>query len=206
VVVLTAIGIIAVGVIIGVVVLGSGSSKKTAVAAPSSAKGPGGSFTKGTGPVLVEEYGDFQCPPCRQFDTSTYPRIDELVQQNKITFAFHAYAYLGTESVLEANAAACAGDVGKFWAMRDYLYEHQAAENSGFWTSEQLIAALQAVGAATPQTQRCVTKGTYTDWVKQQTEVAIRRGVTGMPPPAIFVNNQPLTDTSARGLASAIAR
>jgi protein-disulfide isomerase len=202
----TAVALIAIAVIVGVIVLSSGSSGKKTLAAPSNAKGPGASYTKGNGPVLVEEYGDFQCPSCHQFDLSTYPRVDQLAQQGKITFAFHTYAYLGSESLAEANAAACAGEAGKFWPMRDYLYEHQAGENSGFWTPEQLIAALQAVGAASPQTERCVNKGTYTDWVKQQTEAASRRGVTGTPPPAIFVNNQLLTDTSARGLAAAIGR
>jgi protein-disulfide isomerase len=206
-VVVTAVGLIAVAVIIGVVVLASGSSRKTSVATPAAAaKGPGGSFTKGTGPVLVEEYADFQCPPCRQLELTTYPAVNELVQQGRITFAFHLFAFLGPESVASANAAVCAGDVGKFWPMHDYLYDHQAAENSGFWTSEQLIAALQAVGGATPATEKCVTKGTYMTWVKQQTDAASARGVTAAPPPVIFVRNQLLTDTSAVGLRGAVGR
>jgi protein-disulfide isomerase len=205
-VVLTAGGLIVVAVIIGVVVLSSGSSGHKTVAAPAGAKGPAASFTKGTGPVLVEEYADFQCPACRQFEMTTYPRVDQMVQQGRVTFAFHPYAYLGQESVLEANAAACASDVNKFWPMHDYLYDHQAAESSGFWTPDQLIAALQAVGAATPQTQNCVKNGTYAAWARQQTDAASRRGVTATPPPAIYVNNQLLTDTSPVGIAGAIGR
>jgi protein-disulfide isomerase len=205
-VVLTAVGLVAVAVIIGVVVLSSGSSGHKTVAAPPNAKGPAGSFTKGTGPVLVEEYADFQCPGCRQFELTSYPRVDQMVQQGRVTFAFHPYAYLGQESVALANAAVCAGDVNKFWPVHDYLYDHQAAENSAFWTPDQLIAALQAVGAATPQTQSCVKKATYATWVRQQTDAASRRGVTNTPPPAIYVNNQLLTDTSPVGLAGAIGR
>jgi protein-disulfide isomerase len=103
-----------------------------------------------------------------------------------------------------ANAAACAGDAGKFWPLHDYFYDHQVRENSGFWSTTQLIAALLAVGADTPQTEQCVRRGTYVTWVNQQTDAGSRRGVTQTP--SVFVNNQILTDTSPQGLLGAVPR
>jgi protein-disulfide isomerase len=170
----------------------SSSGKKAAI--PTAATGPGGSFTTGTGPVLVEEYGDFQCPHCEDWFKTVQPTVMQLVSQGKVTFAFHNYAFLGPESTTMANAAACAGDVGKFWETHEFFYSHQAPENSGFWTTDQLIAALQTVGAYTPQTQQCVKSQKYKTWVSQQADAASKRGVTATP--TLYVNNQQLSDNS----------
>ncbi len=188
------VGILVVAVIVGLVVQSSRSSSGKKAAVPTAATGPGGSFTMGNGPVLVEQYGDFQCPHCEDWFKTVQPTVDQLVSQGKITFAFHNFAFIGDESNTTANAAACAGDVGKFWQMHDFLYNHQAPENSGFWTTDQLIAALQTVGASTPATEQCVKSHTYGTWVKQQADAASRRGVTATP--TVYVNNQQLSDNS----------
>jgi protein-disulfide isomerase len=189
-----AIAVLVVAVIVGLVVQSSRSSTGKKAAVPTAATGPAGSFTIGTGPVLVEQYGDFQCPHCEEWFKTVQPTVNQLVSQGKITFAFHNFAFIGQESTATANAAACAGDVGKFWEMHDFLYNHQAPENSGFWTTDQLIAALQTVGAYTPQTQQCVKSGKYNRWVSQQADAASKRGVTATP--AVYVNNQVLSDNS----------
>jgi protein-disulfide isomerase len=190
------LGVVVIGIIIGVVLASGGSSKKTPVVAPAAANGPGGSFTIGTGPVLVEQYGDFQCPHCEEWFKNVEPTVQTLASQNKITFAFHNFAFIGDESFTEANAAACASDAAPadFWKMHDYLYTHQAAENSGFWTTDQLQAALETIGANTPATEACVKSHKYSAWVKQQANDAAKRQVTATP--TVFVNNQLINDNS----------
>jgi protein-disulfide isomerase len=192
------LGVVVIGAIIGVIVAATGgSSKAKPVVVPAAVNGTVGTFTTGTGPVLVEQYGDFQCPHCEEwYKTVEKPAVHDLLAQNKITFAFHNFPFIGSESFTEANAAACASDAAPadFWKMHDYLYDHQAAENSGFWNTSQLQAALETIGANTPATEACVKSNKYGSWVKQQATLAAKRGVTATP--TVYVNNQLVSDNS----------
>jgi protein-disulfide isomerase len=78
--------------------------------------------------------------------------------------------------------------------MHDYMYDHQAAENSGFWNTSQLQAALETIGANTPATEACVKSNKYGPWVRQQAALAAKRGVTATP--TVYVNNQLVSDNS----------
>jgi protein-disulfide isomerase len=184
----------------------SGRSKVTnaVVVVPAHTLGPANSELLGSpsAPVLVEEYGDFQWPHCGEFEKQTGPTIRTLVNQGKIRFAFHIFSFIGPESNAEANAAECAGDVGKFWPVHDALYAEQVTENSGYWTTARLLAVLNAVGADTPQVTQCVTSGKYVPWIRQVTDQGSQRGVNGTP--TVFVNGKLLTDLSPQGLIAAV--
>jgi protein-disulfide isomerase len=190
--------VVVVGIIAAAVIASTGgSSKSKPVVAPAAASGPVGTFTIGTGPVLVEQYGDFQCPHCEGWFKTVEPTVRQLANQNQITFAYHVFPFIGAESFTAANAAACASDASPadFWKMHDYLYTHQAAENSGFWTTSQLQAALETIGANTPATEACIKSDKYGPWVKQQAAAAAKRQVTATP--TVFVNNQLVSDNSS---------
>jgi protein-disulfide isomerase len=176
----------------------------TGVVVPAHPLGPSGSELLGSpsAPVLVEEHGDFQCPNCGQFEKLTGPTIRELVNEGKIRFAFHPFLFIGSESFAEANAAECAGDVGKFWPVHDYLYAHQAPENSGYWTTDRLLAVLKSLGADTPQVTQCVTSQKYVPWLQQITDQGSQRGVNATP--TVYVNGKVLNDLSPRGLIAAV--
>jgi protein-disulfide isomerase len=183
----------------------SGRSQAThVVTAPAHALGPANSEVLGSAspPVLVEEYGDFQCPHCGVFEKQTGPTIRTLVSQGKIRFAFHIFSFIGSESDALANAAECAGDVGKFWPVHDAFYAQQVTENSGYWTTSRLLAVLKSVGADTPQVTQCVTSGKYIAWIHQVTDQGSQRGVNGTP--TVYVNGKLLSDLSPSGLIAAV--
>ena len=81
---------------------------------PAHALGPGGGELLGrsSAPVLVEEYGDFQCPVCGQWERTVGPTARRLVDQGRIRFEYHPIAFIGPESLAAANAAEAAGDEG----------------------------------------------------------------------------------------------
>jgi protein-disulfide isomerase len=198
-------GVIVAAAIVGIVVQANRSaSNKTNVVIPSSANGPGGSVMQGSAsaPVLVEMYGDFQCPHCAAWEASTYPTVQQLVQQGKIRFAFHNFPFIGNESFALANAAMCAGDEGKFWEAHDFFYANQQPENSGYWNESQLIAALDQVGAASPQAQQCVHNHPYYSWLHTQSDGASQRGVTGTP--TVFVDGKVLNYEGPQALIQAV--
>ncbi len=172
---------------------------------PAHALGPnqGEVLGRPSAPVLVEEYGDFQCPACARFQREVGPTIRQLADQGRIRFVFHQDAVIGRESVLAANAATCAGDAGRFWPYHDALYAEQAPENSGALTVDRLIRLGRQVGVTGPAFASCVRTGTYEPWVARVTDQASQRGVDAVP--AIFVNGRPTPSaTTPAGLLAAI--
>src|SRR5947209_2415703 len=76
-------------------------------------------------PVTVEEYGDFQCPPCGMM----YPEVKKIEQDygDKIKVVFHNFPITTMHkfAMMAAMAAEAAGFQGKYWEMHDKLYENQ---------------------------------------------------------------------------------
>src|SRR4030095_3724916 len=77
-------------------------------------------------PVTLEEFADFQCPPCSQFA----PFAEELLKEydSRLRVVFRNFPLPGHEHAREAALAAeAAGFQGKFWEMHDTLYKEQSA-------------------------------------------------------------------------------
>ena len=78
-------------------------------------------------PLTLVEFGDYECPFCRQ----AYPAVNALeeVLGDRLRFAFRHFpiAAAHPHAVLAAEAAEAAGAQGRFWPMHDQLYLHQDA-------------------------------------------------------------------------------
>jgi protein-disulfide isomerase len=76
-------------------------------------------------PVTVVEYGDFECPNCKQ----AAPAVALLLQHfaGRIRFAFRHFPLeeVHPHALAAAQAAECAGAQRKFWPMHDRLFENQ---------------------------------------------------------------------------------
>ncbi|MGH7410282.1 MAG: DsbA family protein, partial [Candidatus Methylomirabilis sp.] len=74
-------------------------------------------------PVTIIEFSDFQCSFCWKFWKETLPRLEEeYIKTGKVRFVYRHLAILGAPSVATAQAAACAGEQGKFWDYHDKLF------------------------------------------------------------------------------------
>lgn len=199
------IAVLVVAVIAGVAIQSGRSSGGGAVTRPAHALGPNDGEQRGnpTAPVLVEEYGDFQCPHCADFQRTVGPTVDRLVQAGKIRFVYHPIAFIGPESTTAANAATCAGDQGKFWQYHDALFAGQGPENSGTFSNARLLGIGTQVGVTDQRFSTCVDKGTYNSWIAKVTDDASRRGVNQTP--TVFVDGQAAPDAiTATGLQTAV--
>src|SRR5437588_3795315 len=82
---------------------------------------------KVTSPVVVEEYGDYQCPPCG----ALYPDLKKIESEysDKIRFEFHylPLTKIHKNAFAAARAAEAAHLQNKFWQMHDHLYLNQKA-------------------------------------------------------------------------------
>jgi len=77
-------------------------------------------------PVQVVEYGDFECPHCRQAVSAVKLLLKHF--EGKASFVFRHYPLEGVHphAELAAEASESAGEQGKFWEMHDLLFENQA--------------------------------------------------------------------------------
>ena len=153
-------------------------------------------------PVLVEEYGDFQCPACGNFEKSVAPSLRQLAQSGKIRFAYYPIAILGQESVDASNASLCAADEGRFWQYHDQLFAHQAPENTGFLTKTRLLGFGDSSGVMSGQFDLCVTNSRHKDQVVKITDDASRKGVNQTP--TVYVNGTRLGNPSLEQMLAAI--
>lgn len=80
---------------------------------------------KVSSPVIVEEYGDYQCPPCGQL----YPQLKQLEAEygDQIRIVFHHFPLvkMHKNALLAAHTAEAARNQNKFWEMHDLLYRNQ---------------------------------------------------------------------------------
>lgn len=138
---------------------------------------------------VVDIYEDFQCPICQQFEALNGSYINSLVDEKKAIVRFHTLSFLGAESVLAANGAACANDEDKFLDYHLGMYANlPAAENSGEWSNERIIEIAAASGIKSSTFESCVKNGKYEGWVAKVAEAGSKSGVNSTP--TVFVNGK----------------
>jgi protein-disulfide isomerase len=76
-------------------------------------------------PARLEEFGDFQCPPCGLFHPILKQMQSEFGDKLQVTFREFPLTPAHQHAVAAASAAEAAGMQGKFWEMHDLIYEHQ---------------------------------------------------------------------------------
>src|SRR5438045_1000364 len=80
-----------------------------------------------TAPIILVEYGDFECPYCGQAHGIVKAIVDEMGPQLCFGFRNFPLASIHPHAETAALAAEAAGTQGKFWEMHDVLYENQHA-------------------------------------------------------------------------------
>ena len=83
--------------------------------------------------VTLVEVSDYHCPYCRRQNLQTMPQVTaEYVNTGKVKYVFIDYpiAQLHPDAFLSHEAAACAGDQGKYWQMHDLLFTNSPARDA----------------------------------------------------------------------------
>jgi len=76
-------------------------------------------------PLLLEEYGDFQCPPCGFFHPILKRIEGEYATQLRVAYRHFPIRSQHQHAAEAARAAEAAALQGKFWQMHDMLFENQ---------------------------------------------------------------------------------
>ncbi|MGC1734927.1 MAG: thioredoxin domain-containing protein [Pseudonocardiaceae bacterium] len=142
-------------------------------------------------PVVISEWGDFQCPFCRAYTLNTEPSlVRQYVDSGRVRLEWHDFAYLGPESVLAARAARAAGRQGKFWLYHDALYRQQGRENSGAITDASLAATARGLGLDLARFQHDYADPAIAAQVSADQERGAALGVTGVP--SFLIGGEPV--------------
>jgi protein-disulfide isomerase len=98
-------------------------------------------------PVELIEYGDLQCPVCKQYSEEILPAVvEKQVKQGKAKIIFRNFLIIGPQSLPAGAAAIAAGNQGRGWNFLELFYRNQGKENSEYVTDPFLEAVAKGAG------------------------------------------------------------
>lgn len=177
---------------------GAASSSGLIGAKPSHAKG------SESAPVVLEEFGDFQCPPCGAF----YPQLKKLEAdygEDKLRVVFRQFPLpqIHKYAMISAYAAEAAGFQGRFWEMYDKLYTDQATWSKAPDPRTFFLDYAHDIGLDVPRFIQDMGGPEVDSRVMLDRQRGMSLGVVGTP--SIFVNGKMITpETSEKQLRDMI--
>src|SRR5437588_8330970 len=174
-------------------------AKRSANTTPRISKtetAPSGESIHALGPedaaVTLEEFGDFQCPPCGKLSEP----INQLQKQYNLRVIYREFPLVMHNHAKEAAyAAEAAARQGRFWQMHDLLYREQAV-----WSKSTDARALFSAYAGMLQLDLDrFKKDMDSNEVQQKVESDQQRGAAiGVKnTPTIFINNEAVPGTNS---------
>lgn len=138
---------------------------------------------KASAPVTLFEYGDLQCPICKQYSEEILPEIiEKQVKNGEVKIVYRDFIIISQESIPAGEAALAAGEQGKGWSFIELFYRNQGEERSGYVTDEFIEGI--AEGAGVPDMKKFNEErksGKFEKKVLATTEQAEKFGFTGTP-------------------------
>jgi len=97
--------------------------------------------------VSVIEFGDLQCPVCKEFSFQVAPDIiSQIVRKGDANYEFRPWDIIGPQSPIASRAAYAAGEQGRGWSFIELFYRNQGTENSGYVTDSFLTSIAKGAG------------------------------------------------------------
>jgi protein-disulfide isomerase len=75
--------------------------------------------------ITLVEYGDFQCPNCKQAAPVVKLALNRFAHRIRFVFRHFPQEDVHPHALLAAEAAEAAGAQGQFWQMHDLLFDNQ---------------------------------------------------------------------------------
>lgn len=142
-------------------------------------------------PVTLEEFGDFECPPCgllhpvlKGLEGEFGPTKVRIIFREFPLVPAHAHAYAA------ARAAEAAGLQGKFWEMHDMIYENQKTWHEAFDVRPIFEGYATKIGLNLEQFTRDNTNAIVERRIFLDGKRAHSLGVQGTP--TVFLNGREL--------------
>lgn len=140
-------------------------------------------------PVTLEEFGDFECPPCGLL----HPILKTMEAEfgpAKLRLIFREFPLVPNHvhALAAARAAEAAGLQGKFWEMHDLIYEHQKDWHEAFDVRPIYEGYATKIGLDLEQFRRDNTNEIVERRIFMDGKRAHALGVQGTP--TVFMNGK----------------
>ena len=140
-------------------------------------------------PVTIEEFGDFECPPC----AILHPILKELEGEfgpDKVRVIFREFPLVPAHvhALSAARAAEAAGLQGKFWEMHGMIYENQKLWHEAFDVRPIFEGYATKIGLNLEQFRRDATGEIVERRIFLDGKRAHSLGVKGTP--TVFLNGR----------------
>jgi NhaA family Na+:H+ antiporter len=131
--------------------------------------------------VTLVEYGDYECPHCRQIGPIIKKLRSRFGDRLRYVFRHFPISTMHPNAQLAAEAAEAAAAQGKFWEMQDLLFEHR-----GGLDRQHLIERAAKLELDIERFERELDEHVYAGRVREDFLSGVRSGANGTP--AFFLN------------------
>ncbi len=192
---LTIIGIVALVLIAGAVLLIALSPKDNARVVEKKILYRDNSHTTATGPaeskVVIVEFGDYQCPACG----FAHPIIKRTISEygGKVALVYRHFPLMQhRHSLIAAEAAEAANQQGKFWEMHNRLYEDQKRWSVSDKPLDIFLEYAKEFGLDTEKFKQSVESAAFKEIIENDQKDGANAGVSGTP--TLFINGEQYSD------------
>ena len=131
--------------------------------------------------VILVEYGDYECPHCRQVNDIRRELRVRLGDKYRYVYRHFPIRRAHTHAQIAAEAAEAASAQGKFWEMHNLLFKHQ-----GELDQTRILQYAAEIDLDFDRFERELTERVYADRVSDDLKSGIASGVHGTP--TFFIN------------------
>jgi protein-disulfide isomerase len=139
-------------------------------------------------PVTIVEYGDFECPNCKQAAPALKLLLERFAGRVQVAYRHFPLEEVHPHALAAAHASECAGGQGKFWPMHDLLFanqEHLKPKDLQSYAAQLQLDMARFTAEMDDQV--------YLQRIREHMEGARRSGARGTP---TFFVNRTLKDVS----------
>ena len=134
-------------------------------------------------PIIVVNYGDYECPDCHRRHREVEKMFDQLVNSVRFVYRHFPLVNVHPRALRAAEAAEAAAAQGRFWEMHRHLYSH-----SDKLEERHLRRYAKEIGLDLEQFDREMSSSTYADQIMKDYYNSLVHGITGTP--TTFINGE----------------
>lgn len=170
----------------------SAPASPTPVAKVTNSADPGAQPPHAIGPesapAVLEEFGDFECPPCGLLHPVLKTMEKEFGPRLRVVFREFPLVPTHPHALAAARSAEAAGLQGKFWEMHDLLFENQRTWHEQFDARPTFEGFAQKLGLDMERFRRDVSSQVVEQRIFLDGKRAHGLGVKGTP--TVFLNGR----------------
>jgi protein-disulfide isomerase len=140
-------------------------------------------------PITIVEFSDFQCPYCRQAQSTVKRLMAEYEGKIKLVFRDFPLRSIHPQAQKAAEAAQCAAEQQKFWPYHDKLFTSTNLQ------MEELKKFAQELALNLEQFTACLDSGRSAAGIDTDMQDGQQAGVNATP--TFFVNGSPLSGAAS---------